>query len=224
MPKGKISEIFNSIQGEGLYLGAHQIFVRSYGCNLSCKYCDTKLHSFKEYEPQELFEEIRHRHNGSHSISFTGGEPLLQKDFLKEVLNLTDRSGFVNYLETNGTLPEALEEVIDNLDIIAMDLKLATSGGGDSQWDNHRNFLRIASKREVFLKAVICNSTHEEDLTESISLIRSINKAAILVLQPNSFEYDKRLQEKLENFKKVCENSKITTCIIPQMHKIVGLK
>ncbi len=224
MLKGKISEVFNSIQGEGIYLGEHQVFVRFFGCNLSCKYCDTKLNHFREYEPQEIFEEIRQRHNGSHSIAFTGGEPLVQKDFIKEVTRLTSGSGFVNYLETNGTLPDALDEVIDHLDIIAMDFKLATSGGTDSQWDSHRDFLKIASRKEVFLKAVICESTHEEDLNEAISLIRAINRSAILVLQPNSYEYDSQLREKLENFKRVCEHSRVTACIIPQMHKIVGIK
>lgn len=224
MPKGKISEVFNSIQGEGIYLGEHQIFVRSFGCNLDCKYCDTKLRHFKEYEPQELFEEIRNRHNGSHSIAFTGGEPLLQKDFLKEVLDLTDGSGFINYLETNGTLPGSLEDVIDNLDIIAMDLKFASSGGADNQWDNHRDFLKIASRKEVFLKAVICESTQREDLVEAISLINSVNRTTILVLQPNSFEYNNRLQAKLEDFKTMCGDNRVTACIIPQMHKIVGIK
>src|SRR3990167_3151859 len=101
---GKIAEVFDSIQGEGLYLGEKQIFVRFFGCNLSCKFCDTKSDRFTEYEPEELFEEIKLYHNSFHSISFTGGEPLLQNDCLKEVLKLTSGHGYKNYLETNGTL------------------------------------------------------------------------------------------------------------------------
>ncbi|MBP7836242.1 MAG: 7-carboxy-7-deazaguanine synthase QueE, partial [Candidatus Omnitrophica bacterium] len=57
--KGKIAEVFDSVQGEGLYLGEKQIFVRFYGCNLGCRFCDTKLQSFMEYEPEELFQELK---------------------------------------------------------------------------------------------------------------------------------------------------------------------
>ena len=93
MIKGKIAEVFDSIQGEGLYLGEKQIFVRFFNCNLSCTYCDTKLNRFMEYEPKELFEEIKLYRDKYHSISFTGGEPLLYADFLKDILRLTSGRG-----------------------------------------------------------------------------------------------------------------------------------
>ncbi len=222
--KGKIAEVFESIQGEGLYLGERQIFVRFFGCNLNCKFCDTKLSTFIEYEPQDLLEELKLHQARFHSISFTGGEPLLQKDFLKEILRLTKESGFRNYLETNGTLPDDLEEVIDYLDIVAMDLKLPSSTGLDNFWEAHSRFLEVASKREVFLKTVICQSTQEEDFQEALRLIKEINKSAILVLQPNSYENYGSLMEKLEGFKDICIRNNVTACVIPQMHKVVGIR
>jgi len=127
--KAKIAEVFDSVQGEGLYLGERQIFVRFFDCNLNCSFCDTKPDRFTEYEPQELFQEIKLYHQHYHSISFTGGEPLLYKDFLKEILKLTRRHGYKHYLETNGTLAAELEELIDHIDIVAMDLKLPSSTG-----------------------------------------------------------------------------------------------
>ena len=222
--KGKISEVFDSIQGEGLYCGERQIFVRFFGCNLKCGFCDTKLGRFMEYEPQGLLNGIKLYQEGFHSISFTGGEPLLQKDFLKEILKLTRAQGYKNYLETNGTLSDELKEVIEYLDIVAMDLKLPSSTGLGHLWDNHRRFLKIASDKEVFLKAVICQTTKEEDLREAIGLIKEINRAAVLILQPNSYENHGGLAAKVRNFKEICLREKVTTCIIPQMHKIVGIK
>jgi organic radical activating enzyme len=222
--KGKISEIFESIQGEGLYLGERQLFVRFFGCNLNCKFCDTKLNRFFELEPQDLFKKIKLRPSGFHSISFTGGEPLLQKDFLKEILKLTRSKEFKNYLETNGTLCDALEEVIDYLDIVAMDLKLPSSTGQGDFWPAHSRFLEIASKKEVFVKAVVCCSTKEDDLRQGLELIKEKNKSAILVLQPNSFEKSEALTEKLKNFKDICRKENITACVIPQMHKIIAIK
>lgn len=221
---GRISEVFDSVQGEGLYLGERQIFVRFFGCNLSCRFCDTKLSGFFEYDPQELFEEIILYNDDFHSISFTGGEPLLQKDFLKEVLMLTKRNGYQNYLETNGTLSGELEDTIDYVDIVAMDIKLPTSTGMGNLWGLHRRFLKIASQKEVFLKAVICETTKDEDLSQGLSLIKEINSSAVLVLQPNSFDNQEALAEKLENFKNICINEKVTACIIPQIHKFVGVR
>ncbi|MFH0739448.1 MAG: 7-carboxy-7-deazaguanine synthase QueE [Candidatus Omnitrophota bacterium] len=222
--KGKIAEVFDSVQGEGIYLGEKQIFVRFFGCNLSCKYCDTKMDCFTEYEPAELLEEMRLYQDKYHSISFTGGEPLLQVDFLKEILRLTRKDNFRHYLETNGTLPDVLGQVIDDIDIVAMDIKLPTSTGLDNFWHKHRKFLSIASTKEVFLKSVICDSTQEADLLLALELIKEINKSVIMVLQPNSREDSEQLRQKIEAFRDICIKHHITSCIIPQIHKVVGFR
>ena len=136
--KARIVEVFDSIQGEGLYLGEKQIFVRFFGCNLSCSFCDTKPDRFMEYEPHELIKELKLYKSKYHSISFTGGEPLLAKDFLKEVFKATAKDGHRHYLETNGTLHFELEELIDYIDIVAMDVKLPSSSGMGNLWHQHR--------------------------------------------------------------------------------------
>ena len=222
--KGKIAEIFDSFQGEGFYVGERQLFVRFYGCNLSCKFCDTKLSVFCEYTARELFEKIESYGGGFHSICFTGGEPLLQKDFLKEILKLTSQAGYKNYLETNGTLPDALAEVIDDLQIVAMDLKLPSSTGLSDFWHAHRRFLEIASGKEVFLKAVISESADKEEFNQGVKLIRETNRSAMLVLQPDSGEDYNRIEGKIENFRDSCIDNEVTACIIPQMHKIIGVR
>ncbi len=222
--KGKISEVFESIQGEGLYLGERQVFVRFFGCNLSCRFCDTKPESFMEYDPQELYKEIKMYRKGFHSVSFTGGEPLLQKDFLKDVLKLTHRDNLKNYLETNGTLADELKDVIDYVHIVAMDLKLPSSTGLGNYFNAHRNFLEIASRREVFIKAVISEHTHEGDLLDGLKLIRDVLRSAILVLQPDSTVESELINGKLDNFKEICRKEKITACVIPQVHKSAGVR
>lgn len=224
MTKARISEIFDSVQGEGLYLGEKQIFVRFFDCNLSCTYCDTKLDRFTEYEAKELFEEIKLYRDKYHSISFTGGEPLLYKDFLKEILKLTGKHGHRHYLETNGTLAAELEELIEHIDIVAMDLKFPSSSGMGDLWDKHRSFLKVARRKEVFLKAIICQGTQEEDLRQALKLIKEISPGSILILQPNSNESQEILQEKLSKFKKICVQEGVTACVIPQIHKIVGVR
>lgn len=222
--KAKITEIFESVQGEGLYLGEKQIFVRFFNCNLSCAYCDTKPDRFMEYEPRELFEEIKLYRDKYHSVSFTGGEPLLHKDFLKEILELTSAHGHKHYLETNGTLSFELAEIIDLIDIVAMDLKFPSSSGMGNLWNMHRRFLKVAIEKEVFLKAIICQATQEEDLMEALGLIREISPSSVLVFQPNSYENQQILNEKMFRFKEIANQNKVTACVIPQIHKIMGLK
>ena len=54
----KVSEIFLSYQGEGPYVGSHQLFVRFYGCNLKCVFCDTVLESYRSLAKESLFSRI----------------------------------------------------------------------------------------------------------------------------------------------------------------------
>ena len=222
--KGKIAEVFNSVQGEGLYFGEEQIFVCFFGCNLKCKFCDTRLDRFTEYEPQELLEEIKLYQDNHRTVSFTGGEPLLQKYFLREILKLTRDEGYKNYLETNGILHSALEDVIDYVDTVAMDLKLPSSTGMKEFWQHHRRFLEVASQKEAFLKMVVCYSTNEEDVREGLRLIKEVDRYLILVLQPNSFEDQGQMREKLEHFKDIAGEHEVTACVIPQLHKKIGIK
>ena len=220
---GRVSEIFHSVQGEGLYLGEKQLFVRLFGCNLNCRFCDTKLNRFMEYEPHEVVDELK-LYDDFHSVSFTGGEPLLQKDFLKESLRLSHQQGFKNYLETNGTLTGELEDVIDFVDIVAMDMKLPSSTDMGHFWGMHRKFLEVASRKEVFVKMIVGKATQEKCLREALGLMRDVNKAAIAVLQPNSFEHDDALDAKMEAFRDISYSEGVTSCIIPQMHKAAGIR
>lgn len=222
--KGKITEIFESFQGEGLYFGHKQLFIRFFGCNLSCKFCDTKPDNYVEYEVEELFEKIKFNNNYPRFLSFTGGEPLAQKDFLKSVSKLTKEHGFMNYLDSNGVMADELKEVIEFIDVIAMDLKLPSSTGMDGFWQEHRRFLQVASEKEVFLKAVICEDTSEEDFKKAVDLVKETAIGTVLVLQPNSFELSGILQEKLQKFNRICEEQGVVSCIIPQMHKIIGIR
>ena len=118
--KGKIAEIFESVQGEGLYFGHKQVFIRFFGCNLNCKFCDTKLTDYVEYDAEELFKRINSDNKYPRFLSFTGGEPLAQKDFLKSISKLAKENGFMNYLDSNGIMADELKEVIDFIDIIAI--------------------------------------------------------------------------------------------------------
>jgi len=220
--KGKIAEVFKSIQGEGLYQGVGQVFVRFFGCNLKCKFCDTKLDCYKKKTASELLDEIN-TFGDYHSLSITGGEPLLQIDFLKDLLKLIKKRKQKVYLETNGTLPENLEKVIDYTDIIAMDFKLPSSTGLEPYWDEHQEFLMIAHGKKTFIKAVINTTTMVEDIYKAIEIIKGAAKKTTLVLQPQN-PLEIMVKAKLEGFEQLCRDEGLEVKVIPQIHKRLGLK
>ena len=180
--KGKVVEIFDSIQGEGLYAGTYQTFLRLCGCNLRCRYCDTSHDSGFGAESSDIVS--RCLALPPKIVSITGGEPLCQPEFLREVcLGLKD-AGKEIHLETNGTLPDELGKVIDVVDVIAMDMKLPSSTGCGEFWDRHEKFLRIAAKKEVFVKAVCGKDTPKEELLRCREIIDRAAPGTSLVIQP----------------------------------------
>ncbi|PIU40852.1 MAG: 7-carboxy-7-deazaguanine synthase QueE [Candidatus Omnitrophica bacterium CG07_land_8_20_14_0_80_42_15] len=227
MEKAKISEVFYSIQGEGVYAGIKQVFVRFYGCNLgSCRFCDTRISSYKEYYAKDLLDEIVHFNDDYHSISITGGEPLVQKKFLKEFLLALKVIGKKVYLETNGTMPGALREIIDYVDIIAMDFKLPSATRLRDFWREHAEFLNIALAKEVFVKAVVTADTLEDDIKVMRDIIAEINPKVVLVLQPVTYINGAREPEagKLARFQDACLDKLEAVEIIPQIHRLAGIR
>ena len=227
MKNAKISEIFSSIQGEGLYFGIPQLFIRFYDCNLSCGFCDTSALSFQTLTTKMLIKKISKYIAPYHSISLTGGEPLLQVDFLLEFLpEYKKQHKKIVYLETNGTLPDALDRVIDHIDIIAMDFKLPSSTARKSYWKEHERFLRIAGKKKVFIKAVVTNNTSAAEVVALGDIVGKINSRIPVILQPATVPEARLevLRESLEHHLSLLTDMIKRVEIIPQVHKMIGVK
>lgn len=219
--KAKIIEIFGSIQGEGPYVGEEHLFVRFYGCNLSCGFCDERKKTyFLEYSVDELVKEILE--SKEKTVSLTGGEPLLHVDFLKGLLPGLRNKKRV-YLETNGILKDQLSEVVDLIDIISMDFKLSSSTGLDPYWDEHTIFLNEAHKKEVFVKAVVHNATLLSDIEIAASIIRDIDKNIPFIIQPVSYNGNIEKIDLLAAFFESAQKSLCNVRVIPQVHKILGV-
>lgn len=221
--KAKISEIFKSVQGEGAYQGVEQVFVRLFGCNLNCWFCDTQQELFEEESYLNVVKKIREYKN-FHSVSFTGGEPLLQVDFLRKIIPELKKYEYKVYLETNGVLCDSLEKIIENVDIVSMDFKLPSSTFGSSFWNEHEKFLKVARQKEVFVKAVVGKKTKKEDLFFTSEIIAGVDKKIPLFLQPNFFEIGQELTNKINEFIELSKRYLDTVKISQQMHKIQGIK
>lgn len=127
-----ISEIFSSIQGEGKYVGCRQLFIRLIGCNMDCPYCDTDKLAHNNLVPcileasegytgnlrlnnpldlEEIIPYIKYRlKQPHHSISITGGEPLLYPQVILELARFLRPLSIPLFLETNGTISKSISK------------------------------------------------------------------------------------------------------------------
>ncbi len=221
--KAKISEIFCSLQGEGIYQGEKQIFIRLAGCNLNCTFCDEKNKIVKENISQEdLIKRIEALQDFSPTISITGGEPLLQTDFLSAFLPHLKAREFNLYLESNGTLPQSLTKIINWLDVVAMDIKLPSSTGMKGFWEEHRDFLEVAKAKKVFAKVIITDRTKAEDVEKAVSIVTAVERSVPLVFQPvtKKGKIRKPSDKILSDFKAKASLVLDDVFVISQLHKL----
>ncbi len=203
--EAELIEVFSSFQGEGTLVGVRQVFVRFAFCNLDCGYCDTPFAPTSECRIEDApgSENFRSLPNPvaletlynvlhfwereapglHHSISLTGGEPLVQAEVLREWLPALRRV-LPLHLETNGTLPEALAPLLTALDYISMDLKLPSQTGCAPLWEAHREFLRLGRERICQVKAVIGEETPLEEIEQAARLLHETAPEVPLILQP----------------------------------------
>ena len=219
--KANIKEIFTSIQGEGPYIGYRQLFIRFCGCNLTCKYCDTdfNINNSLVFSSEELAKEVQ-KHGDCHSVSLTGGEPLLNTEFLK---NFLPECTLPVYLETNATLPNELKQIINYADFVAADIKLPSCTGLNPFWDKHDDFFKVASQKELFVKIVFDENITDEEIELSAKLCKKYDTELILqpkntdvFIKPDIILVNHVLDKFLEIHKKVR--------IIPQVHKIMQIQ
>lgn len=224
MPTAKISEIFESVQGEGLYLGEKQLFVRFFGCHISCAPCDTPLGFFTEYGVDELRAEIS-KYPEADTLCLTGGEPLCQADFLEVFLKKIADLRFKIYLETDGILAGELKKIIDFADIVAMDFKLPSWSGLKAFWPDHEEFLKIASAKKVFVKIVANRSATAGEMAAAAAIINNIDPRVPVVLQPDWQDMSFELLDKLVVFKELFLARGVqSVSILPQAHKYAGMR
>ena len=225
MTKAKVKEIFSSIQGEGPIVGYRQIFIRFCDCNLSCRYCDTDFSSktgYKEYTATELNEYIRENYDLSkhHSISLTGGEPLLSVDFLEEFLPML-RGDIKIYLETNATLVKNFERIKGLVDIVGGDIKLKSSSGQDLL-NLHKEFFEQAKGLDTFAKIVFDDSITVSEIEYITCMAKELDLP--IVIQPRmvgdkmSIDSSSCL-EILDRF----SNEGVNVRLIPQVHKYLDV-
>ena len=217
-------EIFSSVQGEGKYVGCRQVFVRFADCNLRCRYCDTDFNGRVRWRLDDVIVEIERLRAEvpTHSISLTGGEPLLHWGVINELARRL--SGAKIFLETNGTLVDELERVIDVIDVVSMDVKLPHSIGRDV-FEEHRRFMSIARRKDLYVKVVLDGETTVEEFDRAVEVIGSVSRDILLILQPVTPVKDIRAvgSSDVLKFQARALRRLSDVRVIPQTHRLIGV-
>lgn len=217
----KVCEIFTSVQGEGLDIGLVTTFVRLTGCNLRCRFCDTK-YAWTESKVMTVAEvaEIVHR-SGARNVCITGGEPLMQADEVEQLVNILRKTRRVT-IETNGTI-----WVDWDVDRWAISPKLSNSG----QLHLARPDLvgrYVTEKQDAYLKFVVST---KKDIDEALSFCdrAGVRANVPLVFQPDNSKFDMKEEgwqlEYLKTLRALTEYVQTirrpNVYVLPQLHVLL---
>lgn len=180
----KVVEIFRSIEGEGVRAGLPVTFIRLYGCNLRCEYCDTKYsydeaseknaHPYSTMTVEQIAEAVMHF--GCQNVTITGGEPLIHPG-VEKLIDLLLILGCEVNIETNGTRPVP-SKYRDNIHVFfTMDYKCPGSGMNDRMEGYPFDTLRDWD----VLKFVVSG---EEDLDKMVEVLETIGSSPVVFVSP----------------------------------------
>jgi 7-carboxy-7-deazaguanine synthase len=254
-PTARLVEVFSSIQGEAELIGVRQIFVRFFGCNLRCEWCDSPetltapkgsllparietmpgSGTFAQLENRASVEQVLDAILGlnrvsHHSVSLTGGEPLLHWRFLQSLLPRLREHALKSYLETNGLLPEQLAKVVEQVDWVSMDFKPPSCTRDPSpEWlQRHQRFLEVINnahpKPRLIVKLIVGAHADERELTACFSLARDLAPGCSLTLQPVTpfgAVTEAPTMEQMLEWHATASNYVREVRVLPQLHKLM---
>lgn len=207
----RVVEIFDSIDGEGIFTGCLATFIRLGGCNMRCSYCDTgyalNAKDGKEMSIAEIVRKVRKI--GNTHITLTGGEPLINPESACLVKALCDRGYMVN-IETNGSVD--VRQFQNDNTVITMDYKTISSG------ENKKMSIgRINALRKCDVLKIVCEKSDFPDIQDMLSKIKT--NAAVFISPIFKEVEPKELVEFLKSMRDSGIEKEIRVQV--QLHKII---
>lgn len=234
----RISEVFTSLEGEGVLLGTKTLFVRLAGCPFGCSYCDTgyalPMDSGSEYGMGEAFALVRRSlRPGTFKVNFTGGDPLAQHEAVAELARLVrEEAGVPTYLESSCYDAARFRAVVPHIDFVKAELKTADSGFADAArypalLDSAVECLRESVRlgKFTYVKIVAGASTTEGHLAELVGRVLEAAPGGEglsgLVIQPVTGRGAPGLDHLLRLYD-AARPLYDGVRVVPQLHKLIG--
>ena len=195
----KISELFFSIQGEGELTGIPSVFVRTSGCNLRCRWCDTKYASWKPEGENVTINHLLEKvcSYPARHVVISGGEPMIAKG-IKDFTRLLKESGKHITIETAGTIaPNGIQ-----CDLASLSPKLSDStpkeGDISKEWIDRHESKRLdygilsewVNLYNFQLKFVVSKEEEIKEIQNVISRIKGKILPEKVLLMPEGIDPD----------------------------------
>jgi len=208
-----LSEIFYSIQGEGELTGVPSVFIRTSGCNLRCRWCDTKYASWEpqgsEYEVTEIIQKVQ-QYPARHCV-ITGGEPMVAKG-IHDLTEALHTLGYHITIETAATVSPGKI----TCDLASLSPKLASSTPLESEiesgWISKHEALRIQpdiirewiDRHSFQCKFVVSGEADVEEIQELLTSLDRDIPAHKILLMPEGISTE-QLRERNKTLVELCK-------------------
>jgi 7-carboxy-7-deazaguanine synthase len=186
----RLAELFYSVQGEGKLAGVPSVFVRTSGCNLRCRWCDSPYTSWEpEGENASVDEVVRRvRDFPARHVVITGGEPMIAPEVGPLSRSLKDL-GYHVTIETAATVYRPVA-----VDLASLSPKLSNStphqrDGGRFAAAHERHRLNIPVIQQFIdaspdfqLKFVVCDERDLDEVNAIVRQLQMVNPSDVLLM------------------------------------------
>jgi len=216
----RIYSIFKAIEGEGSEIGIPKTFIRTVGCPVKCKNCDTPealdVRQGIEIPVDQIIQKVEEF--GLECITITGGEPLIQKN-LYLLISLLKKKGYYTTLETSGQLFD--KEIFQVTDFLSVDAK-TPSTGVECNFKVHEDLLQAPSfNNKLQIKCVVNDRVDFDFVVYYYNRFKKLLKPNQLIITP-CWEVEKELnRDFVKKIVKLVLENNLPIRVIIQQHKII---
>lgn len=222
-----VTEIFKGIQGEGIFSGAITYFVRFWGCDFNCAWCDEPQH--RASNPELVATDVESIMaqldiEQANIVTLTGGNPCIRD--LTELVRALKLQGFKIHVETQGSvMPYWLKDV----DFITISPKGPSASKETDLYELQRslkNFRRVAKQLKPVVMVDAQGNINEQDIDYLMQLKRIFPGVHLIAQMGDDGSNTMSYGEKFHKFSsRFLEDPALKDVrVMLQLHKVGGLR